>query len=181
MELPLEAQLIVTDGTAKEGGREELRRAQYLAALDRYLKAVGLRNEELRHRFATRAFENLRSHGPNKAQVDWERIIAAVDQILSAEHGIDAGGDMQIASRGRIAQRNFHLPVASVTINQQLAGAADWGVPVKCPKPMPEQELTVRRPKLDWRGGVPLWRFQAWRPAHSLMLGLFCLAVVLVP
>lgn len=180
MELPLETQLIASNGTAEEDGREEMCRVQHLAAIARYLKAVDPRNEELRHGLVARVSEEMHSQGSVEAQIDWQCLITAVDQVLAAEHGVNAAGDPQIASRGRIAQSIQDRTDHGMATIEQLTGITDWGTPVKCPCPMPEQELSLRRPRLRWLRGPRGWRFHSWRPAQSLMLGLFCLAVVLV-
>ena len=186
----MEAQLITASKTRESGGNEEMRRARRLAALDRYLKAAGLRDEGPRHDLATQVLAALPTTESESVQQDWRAMIAAVDRALSAEIGINADGDRQAASRGRVAKR-LSSPSEDLGPHPHLAAEADWGTPQRCPTKMPAQDLSISRPLEWWLTPSQVWRSQIWRlqawrpaqgrPAQGLMLGVFCLAVVLVP
>ena len=74
----------------------------------------------------------------------------------------------------------------AVAPGKHLVSNADWGTPQRFPKLMPKQDLSASHPLQWWLGPSQVWRsqvwrLQAWRPAQGLMLGICCLAVVLVP
>ena len=170
---------------------DEIRRARYLAALDRYLKAVGLSDEKARYRLAKLAAEVTPAGCAGESCDDWEHMIDAVDQVLCNEHNIESTGAPQVAGRGRIAQRIRQSSSDLAPIGKNPADSGGWAIPPQCRQQMPTQELSVIRPAGQWLPSAlafpsvvwrtQLLRLQFWRPAQGLTLGLLCLAVVLVP
>lgn len=187
----MEAKLKTTDDGAADRSSEEIRRARCLAALDRYLKAVGIGDEKARHRLARSAFETIPGLCARGACHDWESMIAAVDQVLCAEHQIDSNGDAQTACEGRIAERCRHSSRLDGEDGRQAVAETGRALPVQCRRQMAAQDLSVSRPARQcveaalavpselWR--TQLLRLQLWRPVQGLTLGILCLVVVLVP
>ena len=187
----MEAKLKAARGIAEGRGGDEIRQARCLAALDRYLKAVGLGDEKARHRLAKLAAEVTPAGCAEGSCDDWEQMIAAIDQVLCSQHKIEFTGDPQAKVRGRIAQRNQRSSGGFAPIGKVPADSAGWAAPPRCRQQMPAQDLSVSRSARQWLQSVlafpsdvwrtQLLRLQFWRPAQGLTLGLLCLAVVLVP
>jgi len=173
----VEAQLKTAGTTPHSGERHNLFRAQLLCRLDRYLFAVGISDEGERAALIARASDLLSASSGLQSEPSWLCVIATVDRVLAERHAIDTPGDeARLTCRGRIAEAFSADERSGSTATESLSPTADWGTPPRNHRAMPDQELSVQRPRLS-----RLVDPATWRPAQNVVVSLSCLAVVLIP
>ncbi len=181
MELLVEAQLNTAGTAPHPDERHDIIRAQLLCRLDRYFFASGISDERERAALIAQACDTLSAPSRLQSEPSWLRVIAAVDRVLAARHAIDTPGDeARLTCRGRIAEALSADERSGSTAAESLSPTADWGTPPRSYRAMPDQELSVRSPRLSWLVDPSAWP-STWRPAQNFVVSLSCLAVVLIP
>ncbi|WP_299395378.1 hypothetical protein [Pelagibius sp.] len=167
--------------TPHPGGRRDMIRAQLLCRLDRYFFAAGVGDERERAALIAQACDTLLAPSRQQSELSWLQVIGAVDRVLAERHAIETPGDeARLTCRGRIAEIFSTDERSGGRAAESLNPTADWGTPPRNYRAMPDQDLSVRSPRLSWLVDPSAWP-STWRPAHNFVVSLSCLAVVLIP